>query len=54
MLNFAEKCSIKAFKCNKTNKCIPGRFRCDKDFDCGTDDKSDEENCGKFCGLIYV
>lgn len=33
---------LKNFRC-KTGKCIPRRWKCDSDDDCG--DKSDEENC---------
>ncbi|XP_071528403.1 uncharacterized protein [Panulirus ornatus] len=40
--NQYRECSESEFRCN-SNKCIPSRWRCDHDNDCG--DKSDEEKC---------
>ena len=32
-------------KC-ENNRCIPGAWKCDGDFDCGGTDMSDENGCG--------
>lgn len=42
----SETCPDDMFQCKITKECIHRRFVCDKDFDCGEDDKSDEESCG--------
>ena len=41
-------CSPNQFKCAKTNRCIPEKWRCDGEIDCGSDDESDEINCSKY------
>ncbi|CAG2184395.1 unnamed protein product [Mytilus edulis] len=41
-------CSEDEFKCD-SGKCISKKFRCDKYYDCGTDDLSDEVNCTTEC-----
>ena len=37
-------CSESEFRC-QNSRCIPGRWRCDHDNDCG--DESDEKHCGQ-------
>ena len=43
-------CSPNQFKCTgtKANRCIPEKWRCDGEIDCGSDDESDEMNCSKY------
>ena len=41
-------CSVGEFKCDN-HLCIPGRWQCDHDNDCG--DMSDEQDCSK-CSKI--
>ena len=48
---FGKGCASNEFECKKSGICIPMSYRCDGEFDCGTDendeyDNSDEENCG--------
>ena len=38
-------CEPYQFRC-KNNRCVPGRWQCDYDNDCG--DNSDEDKCGRF------
>lgn len=38
-------CEPYQFRC-KNNRCVPGRWQCDYDNDCG--DNSDEEKCGTY------
>lgn len=38
-------CEPYQFRC-KNNRCVPGRWQCDYDNDCG--DNSDEEKCGMY------
>ncbi len=42
-------CEPYQFRC-KNNRCVPGRWQCDYDNDCG--DNSDEDKCGRFLHLI--
>jgi len=39
-------CEPYQFRC-KNNRCVPGRWQCDYDNDCG--DNSDEESCSTCC-----
>ena len=39
-------CREDEFRCDHDRRCISQRWLCDDDFDCN--DKSDEQNCGKF------
>lgn len=41
-------CEPYQFRC-KNNRCVPGRWQCDYDNDCG--DNSDEEKCGRWSGV---
>lgn len=42
-------CEPYQFRC-KNNRCVPGRWQCDYDNDCG--DNSDEDKCGRFLLLF--
>ena len=39
------ECEPDEFKCAITHRCIPNDYVCDKDLDCGENDKSDELGC---------
>lgn len=43
-------CEPYQFRC-KNNRCVPGRWQCDYDNDCG--DNSDEDKCGRF-SLFFI
>lgn len=44
-------CEPYQFRC-KNNRCVPGRWQCDYDNDCG--DNSDEDKCGKFLLFFLI
>lgn len=44
-------CEPYQFRC-KNNRCVPGRWQCDYDNDCG--DNSDEDKCGRFPVLLTL
>ncbi|CAG7718722.1 unnamed protein product, partial [Allacma fusca] len=33
------------FRCHISGRCIDLRRHCDRNFDCGSEDRSDEHNC---------
>lgn len=41
------ECSDDELKCDLSGACLPFRFRCDGEFDCGPGDESDETDCGE-------
>lgn len=41
-------CSSSDFHCNKTGRCIPSTWVCDKDNDCGDNSDENEEKCKAF------
>lgn len=41
----ASKCNEGQFQCITTHKCIPNNWVCDGEYDCGTNDISDEMTC---------
>lgn len=43
-------CEPYQFRC-KNNRCVPGRWQCDYDNDCG--DNSDEDKCGTTLFFLY-
>lgn len=43
-------CEPYQFRC-KNNRCVPGRWQCDYDNDCG--DNSDEDKCGRLIGFLF-
>lgn len=43
-------CEPYQFRC-KNNRCVPGRWQCDYDNDCG--DNSDEDKCGRFPSFSF-
>lgn len=40
-------CKEDEFQCKVSGKCVPAVWKCDLSFDCGPNDFSDEEDCGK-------
>lgn len=43
----ATACEEWEFPCKKSGRCIPSINKCDKHYDCGNEDFSDELNCRK-------
>lgn len=44
----SRNCSSSDFHCNKTGRCIPSSWVCDKDDDCGDDSDENKEKCKMF------
>ena len=54
---FLAECLTSEFRVSKNQfqcdnrRCIPSAWKCDKNFDCGPGDDSDERDCGKLLEL---
>lgn len=44
----SRNCPSSDFHCNKTGRCIPSTWVCDKDNDCGDGSDESEEKCKMF------
>ena len=49
-------CPSTHFKCRTSQACIPSHWQCDGDFDCGSNDNSDESesSCNFTCPINYT
>lgn len=45
-------CGVDEFRCKDSGRCIPARWKCDGEDDCGDASDEPKEECGKFYGII--
>lgn len=46
-------CGVDEFRCKDSGRCIPARWKCDGEDDCGDASDEPKEECGKYCVFFF-